>query len=1031
MSLRRPTLSDSLHSWRLSLAVGLVVVSAAAVVAFVSPNELADGVKRCFQSPGWMATFVGLYTLAFALRALAWRVLLGVGSIWSLHGVLQASLVLNHALPVKAGEVARPLMARGPGISLGAATTSSVVARVIDVCVLASLAVLLLPFSNLGAGDSLRMVGPALLLVSSGALAIMVLRSGAGVPIPAPAKAILEDLRQAFRTTSTRQYMLAAAITLPSWALEASAVYATARVLGVDLPVHAAIGVSAFTILFQVFHFTPGGIGIYEGSMSAALVSYGVDLDSAVVLATTTHALKFAYAFTVGVLFSVTIPGVASRLSPLARLRGSASTAKDASRFEVIAARAWNVLNEGKPFTLVFVGGVLLALAIPHAGDAGYWARWSLGILCIAPLALVFFRFDFPLRLRTALWGALGLFLLVFQFVDLGAVALVVGAYFVFTVGLWGSIYYHLRIGMPLTNFTRFWRLVLENPDPTSGNFLEQIPKCLVLVLGHQWLVQSMGVGSAAAWLLYTAIVGVSAILLHQWFFTWLPAQSLVPTRLRNEGEAIARRVIVIVIDGCRADRLREASTPFIDGLRARGTEYTNLRTVYPARTVTCFSSMLTGATPQRHGMHSNFVPSLGVKCESLFDVLTEQGKTGRLVGIAHLVDAFGHDTVETVTAVTHNDEIDAALSLRGQQVMEAENPDLLVLQLLSVDQTGHARGSYNGEYLEKIEETDRTIAAFMGWCVERGYLEDATVIVTADHGQGIGIGGHGHMSPSEIVVPCILAGAGIASGASHDEPRSITDIAATVAYLLGVPPPSASVGQVLAVGVEADEGPIAVIIPAYNESENLPGVLARVPRHAGRDVRIIVVDDGSTDSTAVSARQAGADVVVEHGSNRGLGAALRTGLEAARAMNATAAVYLDADGEYDPAEMRDLLEPIERGEADYVIGSRYLGHPQGQLWHRRIANRCFTLLLSVLAGRRLTDGQSGYRAFSRRALESAEIIHDYNYAQVLTLDLLRKGMRYCEVPISYRRREKGSSFIRAEYLWRVPLGITRELLSS
>ena len=462
MSLRRPTLSDSLHSWRLSLAVGLVVVSAAAVVAFVSPNELADGVKRCFQSPGWMATFVGLYTLAFALRALAWRVLLGVGSIWSLHGVLQASLVLNHALPVKAGEVARPLMARGPGISLGAATTSSVVARVIDVCVLASLAVLLLPFSNLGAGDSLRMVGPALLLVSSGALAIMVLRSGAGVPIPAPAKAILEDLRQAFRTTSTRQYMLAAAITLPSWALEASAVYATARVLGVDLPVHAAIGVSAFTILFQVFHFTPGGIGIYEGSMSAALVSYGVDLDSAVVLATTTHALKFAYAFTVGVLFSVTIPGVASRLSPLARLRGSASTAKDASRFEVIAARAWNVLNEGKPFTLVFVGGVLLALAIPHAGDAGYWARWSLGILCIAPLALVFFLESSPEEGKSIWHFRKGLLALLI--VGAGAALLLTfirGAWFALVVGV-------LLLGM-LRGSLRYRQLLLTIPLIAGG----------------------------------------------------------------------------------------------------------------------------------------------------------------------------------------------------------------------------------------------------------------------------------------------------------------------------------------------------------------------------------------------------------------------------------------------------------------------------------------------------------------------------------------------------------------------------------
>jgi hypothetical protein len=87
--------------------------------------------------------------------------------------------------------------------------------------------------------------------------------------------------------------------------------------------------------------------------------------------------------------------------------------------------------------------------------------------------------------------------------------------------------------------------------------------------------------------------------------------------------------------------------------------------------------------------------------------------------------------------------------------------------------------------------------------------------------------------------------------------------------------------------------------------------------------------------------------------------------------------------------------------------------------------------LLSVLSGHRISDGQTGMRAFSRRAADVAEIVHDYNYAQVLTLDLLHKGMRMAEVPISYRRRRHGSSFINARYLWRVPLGIAREMLSS
>ena len=386
---------------------------------------------------------------------------------------------------------------------------------------------------------------------------------------------------------------------------------------------------------------------------------------------------------------------------------------------------------------------------------------------------------------------------------------------------------------------------------------------------------------------------------------------------------------------------------------------------------------------------------------------------------------------VETVTAVTHNDEIDDALVARAKAVMERDDPDLLALQLLSVDQTGHARGSYNSEYLAKIEATDRKIEEFLGWCQERGYLDDATVLITSDHGQGIGIGGHGHMSPEETYVPCIMWGEGVDRQGAFDEPRSVMDVAPTIAYFLGARPPSQSMGQVLAVAdCPEDSKPVAVIIPAYNEAENLPDTLARIPRGQVPNMRVIVVDDGSTDGSAEVARLHGADSVVSHSENRGLGAALRTGLAAASNMDARAAVYIDADGEYPPEQIPDLLKPIDAGEADYVLGSRYLGTRQRQPLVRLVANFIFTGLLCLASGRRVTDGQTGFRAFSRRALECAEIIHDYNYAQVLTLDLLKKGMRMREVPISYRFRTKGESFISIKYLWRVPSAMLREMLS-
>jgi len=110
------------------------------------------------------------------------------------------------------------------------------------------------------------------------------------------------------------------------------------------------------------------------------------------------------------------------------------------------------------------------------------------------------------------------------------------------------------------------------------------------------------------------------------------------------------------------------------------------------------------------------------------------------------------------------------------------------------------------------------------------------------------------------------------------------------------------------------------------------------------------------------------------------------------------------------------------------VLGSRFLGGVGGMRFYRRIGNHAFTFLLVLLTRRRMTDGQTGMRAFSREAAAAAEIIHDYNYAQVLTLDLLRKGCAFEEVPIRYYLREHGASFICWRYPAKVLPAIWREL---
>lgn len=228
---------------------------------------------------------------------------------------------------------------------------------------------------------------------------------------------------------------------------------------------------------------------------------------------------------------------------------------------------------------------------------------------------------------------------------------------------------------------------------------------------------------------------------------------------------------------------------------------------------------------------------------------------------------------------------------------------------------------------------------------------------------------------------------------------------------------------------IPAPDGPVALFMPAYNEEQSVGETAGRIPETAaGRPVIATVVDDGSDDATAERAAAAGARVVSLPG-NLGLGAAVRAGLACAVEQGAAAVAFCDADGEYSPEELERLTAPILAGEADYVVGSRFRGEIRRMLPHRRAGNRLLSLAMSLAARRRITDGQSGYRALSREAAARAEIIHDYNYAQVLTLNLLGQGFRYREVPISYGFRTAGTSFVRLlPYLRRVIPAVYREL---
>ena len=169
---------------------------------------------------------------------------------------------------------------------------------------------------------------------------------------------------------------------------------------------------------------------------------------------------------------------------------------RSAGAFEVWAARLWNVLNEGRPFTIVYPALVLGAAALVGIGPDGPLGLALLGALA---LAAVLAQFPFPLRGRVLLWVALAASVPLLEpwrspTLVLGAL----GGWVFFTVLFWGTLYYRLRTGAPWTNFLRFWRLVLTNSDPTSGNALEQVPKIVMTISAGALLAEEPGAGSAA-----------------------------------------------------------------------------------------------------------------------------------------------------------------------------------------------------------------------------------------------------------------------------------------------------------------------------------------------------------------------------------------------------------------------------------------------------------------------------------------------------------------------------------------------------
>ncbi|MCS7251520.1 MAG: glycosyltransferase family 2 protein [Anaerolineae bacterium] len=197
----------------------------------------------------------------------------------------------------------------------------------------------------------------------------------------------------------------------------------------------------------------------------------------------------------------------------------------------------------------------------------------------------------------------------------------------------------------------------------------------------------------------------------------------------------------------------------------------------------------------------------------------------------------------------------------------------------------------------------------------------------------------------------------------------------------------------------------LIVQIPSYNEAQTIGSVIREIPRAIpGVDrVKILVVDDGSSDGTGDIARAAGADIVVRHRRNRGLAAALQTGFDVALRLGADLIINLDADGQYDPSEIPQLIAPILQGEADIVIGDRQVAQLAHFPRHKRWLSVLGSTIVRWASGLAIPDATSGFRAYSREAALRLFVLTDFSYTIEHLIQAGKRRLAVIHVPIRAR----------------------------
>lgn len=222
----------------------------------------------------------------------------------------------------------------------------------------------------------------------------------------------------------------------------------------------------------------------------------------------------------------------------------------------------------------------------------------------------------------------------------------------------------------------------------------------------------------------------------------------------------------------------------------------------------------------------------------------------------------------------------------------------------------------------------------------------------------------------------------------------------------------------------------ILIIIPAFNEEENIRKLIQKIHEVKYKNtVGILVINDHSTDETSLICKEMGVDVI-NLPCNLGIGGAVQTGYKFAALHDYDFAIQVDGDGQHNPEFIESLIEPIIQGNADIVIGSRYINQSGFQSSvMRRLGIRYLKYLINILTGLKITDPTSGYRACSKEIIKLFSINYPKDYPEPESIMYIkRKGFRVSEIPVIMNEREGGKSSINFHrsiyYMIKVSLAI-------